>query len=77
MAMRISRFLFLPSRDLLYSKAAMPASPPTMSDIARRAGVSKNAVSLALRRSAQIPEKTRRRIEKIAQSLGLRAAFAS
>jgi len=68
--MRISRFLLLPSRDLLYSKALMPASPPTMNDIARRAGVSKNAVSLALRRSAEIPEKTRRRIEKIAHSLG-------
>ena len=43
-----------------------------MSDIARQAGVSKNSVSLALRNSPQIPEKTRRRIERIAQSLGYR-----
>lgn len=48
----------------------MPDTAPTMSDIARRAGVSKNTVSLALRRSPQIPEKTRRRIERITQSLG-------
>jgi DNA-binding LacI/PurR family transcriptional regulator len=41
-----------------------------MGDIARKAGVSKNAVSLALRGSAQIPEKTRRRIERIARALG-------
>ena len=41
-----------------------------MSDIALRAGVSKNAVSLALRHDPQIPEKTRRRIERVARSMG-------
>ena len=42
----------------------------TMADIARAAGVSKNAVSLALRSDPQIPETTRERIVKIATSLG-------
>jgi DNA-binding LacI/PurR family transcriptional regulator len=41
-----------------------------MSDVARRAGVSKHAVSLALRHDPQIPEKTRRRIARIAQAMG-------
>src|SRR5471030_3130953 len=41
-----------------------------MSDIARRAGVSKNTVSLALRADPQIPEKTRRRIQRLAQGMG-------
>ncbi len=40
----------------------MPASQPTMTDIARRAGVSKNTVSLALRHDPQIPAATRARI---------------
>jgi len=47
----------------------MSALLPTMTDIARRAGVSKNSVSLALRGSPQIPEKTRRHIERIARAL--------
>lgn len=42
----------------------------TMSSIAAKAGVSKNTVSLALRADPQIPEKTRRRIERIAKQLG-------
>lgn len=42
----------------------------TMASIAERAGVSKNTVSLALRHDAQIPLETRRRIERIAKSLG-------
>ncbi|MEO0055241.1 MAG: hypothetical protein RLZZ50_1188 [Verrucomicrobiota bacterium] len=42
----------------------------TMSLIAKRAEVSKNTVSLALRHDPQIPERTRARIEKIARSLG-------
>lgn len=42
----------------------------TMRMIAERAGVSKNTVSLALRADPQIPEATRRRVEKIARSLG-------
>jgi LacI family transcriptional regulator len=41
-----------------------------MGDIARRAGVSKNTVSLALRADPQIPEKTRRRIQRLAQGMG-------
>jgi LacI family transcriptional regulator len=42
----------------------------TMSMIAARADVSKNTVSLALRHDPQIPVETRRRIERIAKSLG-------
>ena len=41
-----------------------------MADIAREAGVSKNTVSLALRNDPQIPERTRRKIERIASRLG-------
>lgn len=43
---------------------------PTMSDIARLAGVSKNTVSLALRFDPQIPENTRQNIQKIAAKVG-------
>ncbi|MEO7932538.1 MAG: LacI family DNA-binding transcriptional regulator [Chthoniobacterales bacterium] len=43
---------------------------PSMSDIAKLAGVSKNAVSLALRNDAQISEKTREKIAAIAEKLG-------
>ena len=43
-----------------------------MSDIARRARVSKNTVSLALRHDPQIPPVTRQRIQKIAERLGYR-----
>ncbi len=50
----------------------MRALKPTMADIARRAGVSKNTVSLALRHDPQIPPPTRARIRKIAQRLGYR-----
>lgn len=41
-----------------------------MSTIAKRAGVSKNTVSLALRHDPQIPAETRARVEKIAAELG-------
>ncbi len=47
----------------------MNGSRVTLSDIARMAGVSKNAVSLALRHDPQIPERTRWRIELIARSV--------
>lgn len=50
----------------------MPKKPPTMADIARRAGVSKNTVSLAMRNSPQIPEATRLRIAKIACRMNYR-----
>jgi len=43
-----------------------------MADVARRAGVSKNTVSLALRNDSQIPPATRTRIAKIARQLGYR-----
>jgi DNA-binding LacI/PurR family transcriptional regulator len=42
----------------------------TMSDIASRAGVSKNTVSLALRADPQIPEKTCRRLRRLAAAMG-------
>lgn len=44
----------------------------SMADVARAANVSKNTVSLALRRDPQIPERTRQRIESIAAKLGYR-----
>lgn len=43
---------------------------PTLSDIARQVGYSKNTISLALRGSRQIPEETRERIRKAAAKLG-------
>lgn len=43
-----------------------------MSDIARKAGVSKNTVSLALRNDRQIPSATRRRIAAIARRMNYR-----
>lgn len=42
----------------------------SMTDIAKVAALSKNAVSLALRNDPQIPEATRKRIEEIARNLG-------
>lgn len=45
----------------------------SMADIARRAGVSKNTVSLALRHSPQIPERTRKRIGALARKMGYQA----
>ena len=42
----------------------------TLLDIARAAGVSKNTVSLALRRDPQIPPRTRARIEGLAAQMG-------
>lgn len=41
-----------------------------MSDVAKKAGVSKNTVSLALRKAPQISEATRKRVEKAARALG-------
>lgn len=43
-----------------------------MNDVALRAGVSKNTVSLALRKSPRIPADTRARVEKAAHALGYR-----
>jgi LacI family transcriptional regulator len=47
-------------------------NPVSMSDVARRAGVSKNTVSLALRADQQIPANTRARITRIAARMGYR-----
>lgn len=46
--------------------------PVSMKDVARRAGVTKNTVSLSLRGDPQIPEKTRQRIARIAAGMGYR-----
>ncbi|HVU15952.1 MAG TPA: LacI family DNA-binding transcriptional regulator [Candidatus Didemnitutus sp.] len=46
---------------------------PTLSDIARALGYSKNTISLGLRGSSQIPEATRERIREAAERLGYRA----
>jgi LacI family transcriptional regulator len=45
---------------------------PTMAEVAKAAGVSKNTVSLALRGSPRISEETRLRIEAAASELGYR-----
>lgn len=45
---------------------------PTMAEVARAAGVSKNTVSLALRGSPRISETTRVRIGEVAQAMGYR-----
>ena len=51
----------------------MPRMPqPTMAEVAKAAGVSKNTVSLALRGSPRISEETRRRIANTAESMGYR-----
>ena len=50
----------------------MAASTVTMRDIARKAGVSVSAVSLALRNQPRVSESERRRIQAIARRLGYR-----
>ena len=42
----------------------------TMADVAREAGLSKNAVSLALRNDPQIPVATRERVARLARQMG-------
>jgi LacI family transcriptional regulator len=44
----------------------------SMADVARRARLSKNAVSLALRNDPQIPEATRARVARLAREMGYR-----
>ncbi len=51
--------------------------PPTIADIARRAGVSKGAVSYALNGHAGVSESTRQRVLAIAEELGWRPNTAA
>lgn len=51
--------------------------PPTIADIARRAGVSKGAVSYALNGQTGVSEATRKRIIAIAEELGWRPNTAA
>jgi DNA-binding LacI/PurR family transcriptional regulator len=48
------------------------ACRPTLGDIARELGYSRNTISLGLRGSAQLPESTRRRIREAADRMGYR-----
>lgn len=50
-----------------------PAVPPTLREIARRAGVSHTTVSLSLRNHPSIPEQTRTRVRHLADELGYRS----
>lgn len=52
----------------------MPANSPSpsMADIAKRAGVAKSTVSMALRNDPTISEKQRKRIQKLATNMGYR-----
>ena len=49
-----------------------PVVPPTMHDVAARAGVGKATVSLALRNDPRLRPETRRRIQKLAAKMGYR-----
>ena len=49
-----------------------PERRPNMQQIGEAAGVSKSAVSLALRNDPRIPESTRQRIQTIAREMGYR-----
>ena len=50
-----------------------PANPPTLREIARRAGVSHTTVALSLRNHPSIPEETRERLRRLADGLGYRS----
>ena len=50
-----------------------PAGPPTLREIARRAGVSHTTISLSLRNHPSIPERTRVRLRRLADRLGYRS----
>ncbi len=50
-----------------------PANPPTLREIARRAGVSHTTVALSLRNHPSIPEPTRERLRNLADRLGYRS----
>lgn len=51
----------------------IPAAPPTLREVARRAGVSHTTVSLCLRNHDSIPEATRARVRRLADRLGYRS----
>lgn len=54
--------------------APRPApNPPTLREIARRAGVSHTTVSLSLRNHPSIPEATREKLRRLADELGYRS----
>src|SRR5256885_16225015 len=50
-----------------------PSGPPTLREIARRAGVSHTTISLSLRNHPSIPERTRVRLRRLADRLGYRS----
>lgn len=52
--------------------ADKPTPTPTLREIARRAGVSHTAVSLALRNDPELPARTRMRLRRIADAMGYR-----
>lgn len=52
-----------------------PAAPPTLREIARRAGVSHTTVSLSLRNHPSIPARTRDRLHQLADRMGYRTNF--
>src|SRR5258708_1856336 len=51
----------------------IPQAPPTLREIAQRAGVSHTTVSLALRNDPVIPERTRSRLHLLADEMGYRS----
>ncbi|MEY2899853.1 MAG: hypothetical protein RL247_19 [Actinomycetota bacterium] len=55
----------------------MPATRPTILDVAYKAGVSKSLVSLALSGSPKVSEASRKKIEKAAAQLGYRPNAAA
>ena len=50
-----------------------PAAPPTLREIAQRAGLSHTTVSLSLRNDPSIPERTRARVRSLADAMGYRS----
>ena len=50
-----------------------PSTPPTLREIARRAGVSHTTVSLSLRNHPSIPARTRDRLHQLADRMGYRS----
>ncbi len=55
------------------AQVTAPVTPPTLREIARRAGVSHTTVSLSLRNDPSIPEATRDRLRRLADEMGYRS----